>query len=676
MSSTVVHASFLPSSPSPVYSTGYPRRRRQVPPPLGLQKVQESALAAEAALQTGGLQTPPADDNMSMAYSSAMLSNTYDSHVALARQPPNALAQPSRNAVILCDALHQFPRVEQQPQLHAQYPQQIYLPPTLGGQPSSTSSRHSTRPSTPSSTCTIAAHSEGTVSRRDSTMVTHNLQLPSCISPDGGNLDEFAATMTCFFWFETMDTIQAAERLGDRRSLEPIPPLSSHSEPCSAYLKWVNTILSTTQVTQNVILLALLFVYRLKKSNPKVNGNPGSEYRLLTVALMLSNKFLDDNTYTNKTWAEVSCIPVKEIHVMEVEFLSNMRYGLLTSKEQWQEWLQKLTCYREYYERAKMEKKHCQAPPLSTHVPVHVPSPTHKRFASPLPSPTNTVLPSSMQGPTAPVMAYSSNSALNTMPQNWHPSYQPSPTVPATTVSPHGARPSQGVARKRSLEGGEQMEPAPKRIPRQPPHAVVPSNRPTPTTGGDLTRLPIPHLTLDTSQAIQSLGHPPQSTYPPQPTLSLPPLGPGMRAMSTVYPAVTTTWTPQGAIMATCGPQTPSFTAPSNYTTPSRRQSPNSLAAFASSPLGEPFGTHTPTSNSPSVYLQQRASPYKPVRRVNTLLYPPPSMPLSEYHMGSSQMHYQPIGRRNDVRSGIVPEFVGGYASSRPANQGPPNHIY
>ena len=40
---------------------------------------------------------------------------------------------------------------------------------------------------------------------------------------------------------------------------------------------------------------------------------------------------LDDNTYTNKTWAEVSGITVKEIHVMEVEFLSNMRYSLLVS---------------------------------------------------------------------------------------------------------------------------------------------------------------------------------------------------------------------------------------------------------------------------------------------------------------------------------------------------------
>ena len=150
-----------------------------------------------------------------------------------------------------------------------------------------------------------------------------------------------------------------------------------------------------------------------------------------------------------------------------------------------------------------------------------------------------------------------------------------------------------------------------------------------------------------------------------------------MRAMSTVYPTVTTTWAPQGAILATCGPQTPSYAAPTNFGTPSKRHSPNSLTTFASSPLTEPFGAHTPLSNSPSIYLQQRASPYKPVRRVNTLLYPPPSMPLSEYHLGSSQMHYQPLGRRNDLRSGIVPEFLPpSFIGARPASQTPPHHPY
>ena len=70
----------------------------------------------------------------------------------------------------------------------------------------------------------------------------------------------------------------------------PVQPLVPDAIPTAGFKKWVATILSTTQVAQNVILLALLFIYRLKKSNPIVKGKPGSEYRLLTVALMLGNK--------------------------------------------------------------------------------------------------------------------------------------------------------------------------------------------------------------------------------------------------------------------------------------------------------------------------------------------------------------------------------------------------
>ncbi|OTA99341.1 hypothetical protein M426DRAFT_67995 [Hypoxylon sp. CI-4A] len=480
-------------------------------------------------------------------------------------------------------------------------------------------------------------------------MVTHSLQLPSCISPNGGNLDDFAALMTCFFWFENMDTINAAEHIRERSPTEPIPPLSEYTQPCPSYKLWVNKILSTTQVTQNVILLALLFVYRLKKVNPKVNGSPGSEYRLLTVALMLGNKFLDDNTYTNHTWAEVSSISVKEIHIMEVEFLSNMRYGLLTSKEEWEDWLNKLSCFHEYCEKAVIEeRRRIVVPPM----PMSVPSPNHGRFTSPLPSPTS-ILPSTGQGttPLSLAAAYSPNLAA---PVNSWSTYHHMPSV-----SPLATKPSLGhpMVRKRSLEDGDLVEPAPKRTIRQPPLTMMPTNRPAPV-GVDPVRLSVPHLTLDTSQAAAPLTYPPQAIYPSQQAVSLPPLGAGMRAMSTVYPTATTSWTSQGAVLATCGPQTPSYGLPPNYGTPTKRQSPTSLTPFGSSPLAEAYGTHTPTSNSPLVYLQQRASPYKPVRRVNHLLNPPPSMPLSQYHLGSNQMHYQPIGRRNDLRSGIVPEFL------------------
>ncbi|KAI1393161.1 uncharacterized protein F4822DRAFT_435569 [Hypoxylon trugodes] len=656
MSSAVAPSTFRPYLPSPTHTAAYPLRHT-----LGPDKQQDYLLARQTSLYRGGLRTPPAE-NMNATYHHPVLSNTYNSHVALARQP-HAMVQTGRTGGSLCDiVMNQFHTTHPPQQLqHSQYQQpHPNTAQVITSQPQAhPSSKPSTQPTTPASTGPLSARCEGTVSKKDSTMVTHNLQLPSCISLNGGNLDDFAALMTCFFWFETMDTIVAAEHIKDRSPSDPIPPLSQYTQPCPAYKQWVNKILSTTQVTQNVILLALLFVYRLKKVNPKVNGSPGSEYRLLTVALMLGNKFLDDNTYTNHTWAEVSSISVKEIHIMEVEFLSNMRYGLLTSKEEWEDWLNKLSCFHEYCERAVIEERRRNAAPI---MQMNVPSPTHHaRYTSPLPSPTN-ILPSTGQGaPLSLAAAYSPNSAVNA--HSWN-SYHPTPSV-----SPLAVKPSLGHAmvRKRSLEGGDAVEPATKKTLRQPTLTRMQPNR-SAHSGAEPVRLPVPHLTLDTSQATLPPTYPPTSACPPQQAVSLPPLGHGMRAMSTVYPTATTSWAPQGPVLATCGPQTPSYVLPPNYGTPIKRQSPTSLTPFGSSPLAEAYGVHTPISNSPLVYLQQRASPYKPVRRVNHLLNPPPSMPLSQYHLGSNQMHYQPLGRRNDLRSGIVPEFLPAYASHQPQN--------
>ncbi|RWA05775.1 hypothetical protein EKO27_g9326 [Xylaria grammica] len=634
--------------PSPSYLVGYPQR--DIPPLLSLGKLRGSFVAQETGPYAGGLRTPPAEDDMSAAYHNpVVIGNTYDTHVSLARHP-NALLPSSRtgSSAIYDAAVNPFSR----PQSQSQLPPQLLTTLPVRPQPSSRASRTSTQPPTPTLAGTLDSHSrEGTVSSdEDLTMVMHSLKLPKCISPHGGSLPDFAALMTCFFWFETMDTIDAAEKISTHRSSDPLPQLSQYTEPLPAYKKWVQAILSTTQVTQNVVLLALLFVYRLKKTNPRVHGNPGSEYRLLTVALMLGNKFLDDNTYTNKTWAEVSGISVKEIHVMEVEFLSNMRYGLLTSKEHWQEWLRKLACYHQYCERARAEEAARQVQPAPTHL-----SPNQKRFTPPLPSPT-AILPTSMHGASSLVAAYSPSSAQH---HGWDNVYHATPVM-----SPLAVKPSLGhsLVRKRSWEGGDAVEPAVKKVSRA-PQAPVPSMRPI-VGSTDPVRLPAPQLTLDTSQATlpNTYG---SSNYQAQSMVSLPPLNPGVRAMSTVYSTPTSTWATAGSVSSTCGPQTPSFALPPNYGTPTKRHSPSSVAPFGSSPLAEVYASHTPISNSPSVYLQRRPSPYKPVRRVNTLLNPPPSIPLSEYHLGSSQMHYQPIGRRNDLRSGIVPEFLPGYGHQR-----------
>ncbi|CAG8466891.1 42429_t:CDS:2 [Gigaspora margarita] len=132
---------------------------------------------------------------------------------------------------------------------------------------------------------------------------------------------DFAAHMTCFLWF--------GDYIMDSSSIIPPPGGNGHRrfpdfKPRDAFKKFCRDVISATQVSRSVIHLSLLYIHRMKINNPAIKGQNGSEYRTFTVALMLANKFLDDNTYTNKTWSEVTNIPVSEINTMEMEFLDGM----------------------------------------------------------------------------------------------------------------------------------------------------------------------------------------------------------------------------------------------------------------------------------------------------------------------------------------------------------------
>ena len=152
-----------------------------------------------------------------------------------------------------------------------------------------------------------SSHQQAGQRRASGDAIASYLQIPSSINSSKGSLPEFAAQVslrttptpiavltlllqvTCLFWFDGSKDLHSVE---DTRLSLPIPrePLPADAKPSTGFLKWVITILSMTQVSQNVILLALMFIHRLKKYNPGVKGKLGSEYRLFTVALMLGNK--------------------------------------------------------------------------------------------------------------------------------------------------------------------------------------------------------------------------------------------------------------------------------------------------------------------------------------------------------------------------------------------------
>lgn len=311
---------------------------------------------------------------------------------------------------------------------------------------------------------------------------------------------------------------------------------------------------------------------------------------------------------------------------MEVEFLSNMRYSLLASEKQWAEWQKKLGRFWLYCDKAKKAARMQFSPQALSQPKPTLPSPPYSHHPSP-PSGASPYLPT-----------HSANSA---------PNY----SRPELQLQPS--------SRKRSFDGDAE-EPASKRISRTPAALTpFPALSQIGRNQSPAPRLPVPKLTIPVN--VPMGGNPYMGSNTSHQNLPLlPPLG--TRAMATALTPTTQSWTPQLSMpTSTSQPgQHQNLQTSSGYSTPTRRHSPlQELLSYgsSSSPLSATFPSHNPGYISPNVF-PHRSSPYKPIRYVNTLLHPPPSASMHPYSININQMQYQPLGKRTDPRTGVVPDYA------------------
>lgn len=101
-------------------------------------------------------------------------------------------------------------------------------------------------------------------------------------------------------------------------------------------------LLRSTQIAIPIVMLALLYVQKFKQRFPGLHGGSGSEYRMFVVSLMLSSKYLEDNTFTTQTWSEVSRLPAKDLSIMQREFLMALDHRLHVSETDYNGWITRL----------------------------------------------------------------------------------------------------------------------------------------------------------------------------------------------------------------------------------------------------------------------------------------------------------------------------------------------
>ncbi|KAI8328152.1 cyclin-domain-containing protein [Chlamydoabsidia padenii] len=105
------------------------------------------------------------------------------------------------------------------------------------------------------------------------------------------------------------------------------------------FQQFCHKLIKATRISCACVVLALYYIHRLRLAYPYIHASMGSEIRLFTTALVLANKYLDDNTFTNKTWSEVSSIPTTELNIMEMEFLSALHYNIHVPDDQYFQWV-------------------------------------------------------------------------------------------------------------------------------------------------------------------------------------------------------------------------------------------------------------------------------------------------------------------------------------------------
>lgn len=97
------------------------------------------------------------------------------------------------------------------------------------------------------------------------------------------------------------------------------------------FRRYVSQVLTSTRLPSSTILLGLHYLavrMTILSSRGDYNYGGGDVYSLLTTALLLGSKFLDDNTFQNRSWSDVSNISVKKLNLYETEWLQDINWDM------------------------------------------------------------------------------------------------------------------------------------------------------------------------------------------------------------------------------------------------------------------------------------------------------------------------------------------------------------
>ena len=108
-----------------------------------------------------------------------------------------------------------------------------------------------------------------------------------------------------------------------------IPPISVK--------QYLSRIFNYSEAEESTLIIALIYIDRLNCIS-SVILTPYNIHRILFIAILLAIKYNEDNTYDFEYYSQVAGISVKELKVLEFEFVCLLKFKLFINKKEFDEY--------------------------------------------------------------------------------------------------------------------------------------------------------------------------------------------------------------------------------------------------------------------------------------------------------------------------------------------------
>jgi len=136
-------------------------------------------------------------------------------------------------------------------------------------------------------------------------------------------------------------TVQRNDALGRAGQLAGFEGDRICALPAADYL---DRIMRYGRCSPSCAVVALIYLQRVKTKITGACVTSRNLQRLLLVALLLANKFLDDLYFSNKHWAKIGGLSLQEVNALELSVLRTLDWRMAVTREDYLAYLEELGC--------------------------------------------------------------------------------------------------------------------------------------------------------------------------------------------------------------------------------------------------------------------------------------------------------------------------------------------